>query len=77
MKNQSSQDEFQQALDRSMGISDELQRILAREASHDNRGRLAMAYLSLALEREHCEAILMLVIAQAYPSVGDCSIRAR
>lgn len=66
MKNQSSQDEFQQALDRSMSISEELQRILGREASLDNRGRLAMAYLSLALE--HREAILMLVVAKAYPS---------
>jgi hypothetical protein len=66
MKNHSSHDEFQQALDRSMSITDELQRILGREASLDDRGRLAMAYLTLALE--HREAILMLVTAGAYPS---------
>jgi hypothetical protein len=51
---------------KSVLISDAFSRILGAEAALNERGRLAMAYLSLSLD--HREAILLLVHSGAYPS---------
>lgn len=58
--------DIQALAEKSALISDTFSRILGAEAALDDRGRLAMACLSLSLD--HREAILLLVHSGAYPS---------
>lgn len=58
--------EIQVLAEKSVLISDAFSRILGAEAALNERGRLAMACLSLSLD--HREAILLLVHSGAYPS---------
>jgi len=58
--------ELKKAIERSTELSDFLHRALGEKADLTARGRLAMAYLSIALD--HREAILLLVSCGAYTS---------